>query len=87
MNRAEVVNATTAYEGVYLSGEDTAKVWITVPVGGEIFPPDLTYARVVVALILAAASVSFVLAFRRIGGPISVLASGKSKMRKKRQLS
>ncbi|NQT07533.1 DUF11 domain-containing protein [Candidatus Bathyarchaeota archaeon] len=86
LNRAEVVNATTTYEGVYLSGEDTAKVWITVPVGGEIFPPDLTYARVVATLILAAASASIVLAYRLYGGPISALASGGSRMRRRRQL-
>lgn len=86
LNRAEVINATTTYEGVYLSGDDTARVWITVPVGGEIFPPDLTYARAVAALILAAVSASIVLAYRLYGGPISALASGGSRMRRRRQL-
>jgi uncharacterized repeat protein (TIGR01451 family) len=86
LNRAEVINATTTYEGVYLSGEDTAKVWITVPVGGEIFPPDLTYARAIATLILAAASASIVLAYRLYGGPISTLVSGGSRMRRRRQL-
>ena len=69
LNRAEVVNATTTYEGVYLSGEGTAKVWITVPVGGEVFPPDLSYARWVASAILAAASTSLVIAYLRNGGP------------------
>lgn len=87
LNRAEVINATTAYEGVYLSGEDTAKVWITAPVGGEIFPPDLTYARAIATLILTAASASIVLLYKLYGGPISALASVGSRMRRKRQRS
>ncbi len=87
LNRAEVINATTAYEGVYLSGEDTAKVWITAPVGGEIFPPDLTYARAIATLILAAASASIVLLYKLYGGPISAIASVGSRMRRRRQRS
>jgi hypothetical protein len=85
LNGAEVINATTTYEGVYLSGEDTAKVWITVPVGGEIYPPDLTYALSVVALVLVATSASLVLAYRLYGGPIGALVSGGSRLRRWRR--
>jgi uncharacterized repeat protein (TIGR01451 family) len=80
------VNATTTYEGVYLSGEDTAKVRITVPVGGEIYPPDLTYPRTIAALILVAASASIVLAYRLHGGPIGALVSKGSMIERRRRL-
>jgi hypothetical protein len=86
VNLAEVVNATTTYEGVYLSGEDTARVWITVPVGGEIYPPDLTYVRTIAALILVAASVSIVLAYRLHGGPLGALVSRGSMIERRRRL-
>jgi len=52
INYATVINATTTIDGVILDGEDDAEVRIAVPVGEEIFRPNLQYVWSIAVLII-----------------------------------
>ncbi len=51
VDTARVIDAATSVEGIYVSGEASVSIRIGVPVGGEVMPPDLSYARSVVTAV------------------------------------